>query len=90
MGILIALFSALIKISDISVFSGILTGMANLSHWELCLLIDFKKAKRKFNAVFKFNRVSPLLWMGIMLLIHGVKKAKTGATYIPEIKLSWS
>jgi membrane protease YdiL (CAAX protease family) len=72
LGLLIGVFSALLfKISYISVFVGILNGLANLISFGIVLLIGFKKTKRKFNEVFKFHNVSPLLWIVIIIFMIG-------------------
>jgi membrane protease YdiL (CAAX protease family) len=71
LGILGGLFSVLLKISDTSVFTGILTGLGNLISLGIVVLIGFKKTKRKFNEVFKFNNVSLSLWMAIIIFMIG-------------------
>jgi membrane protease YdiL (CAAX protease family) len=71
-GLLIGLFQIVFKISDLSVFTGILTGLGNLISFGIVLLIGLKKTKREFNEVIKFNNVSPLLWIATIIFMIGL------------------
>jgi membrane protease YdiL (CAAX protease family) len=71
LGLIIGIVSALLNVSDISLLSGLLTGLGNFVIFGIVLLIGFKKTKRTFNEVFKFNKVSPLLWISIIIFMIG-------------------
>jgi membrane protease YdiL (CAAX protease family) len=71
LGFLIGIVLVILKVSDVSLFSGILTGLGNLVVYGIVLLIGFKKTKRKFNEVFKFNKVSSFLWFSITIFMIG-------------------
>jgi membrane protease YdiL (CAAX protease family) len=68
LGIIIGLLSAVFK-SNLSL--GILTGLGNLTAFGIVLFIGFRKTKRKFNDVFKFNRVSASLWIAVIIFMIG-------------------
>jgi membrane protease YdiL (CAAX protease family) len=70
-GVLVGIVSALLNVSDIPLISGFLTGLGNLVIFGIVLLIGFKKTKRTFNEVFKFNKVSPLLWISTIIFMIG-------------------
>jgi membrane protease YdiL (CAAX protease family) len=70
-GFLIGVFQVVLKAPDAAVFAGILTGLGNLISFGIVLTIGFKKTKRKFNEVFKFNHVSPLLWIAVIVFMIG-------------------
>jgi membrane protease YdiL (CAAX protease family) len=57
--------------SDMPLFSGFLTGLENFVIFGIVLLIGFKKTKRTFNDVFKFNKISPFLWFSIIIFMIG-------------------
>jgi membrane protease YdiL (CAAX protease family) len=71
LGLVIGIVSVILKASDIPLFSSILPGLGNLIVLGIVLLAGFKKTKRKFNEVFKFNKVSPFLWFSIILFMIG-------------------
>jgi membrane protease YdiL (CAAX protease family) len=71
LGLLIGVFQTFFKIPDISIFFGVLTGLGNLISLGIVILIGFKKTKRKFNEVFKFNNASSLLWIAIIVFMIG-------------------
>jgi membrane protease YdiL (CAAX protease family) len=71
LGLLIGVLELIFNISDTSLFSGVLTALASIISFLIVLLIGFKKTKRKFNDVFKFNRVSPFLWVAMVVFMIG-------------------
>jgi membrane protease YdiL (CAAX protease family) len=71
LGILIGLFNIIFNLSDISLVSGVLTALTSIISFGIVLLIGFKKTKRKFNEVFKFNRVPTFLWFAIIIFMIG-------------------
>jgi membrane protease YdiL (CAAX protease family) len=71
LGLLIGVFQLIFKISDTSLFSGVLTALASIISFGIVLLVGFKKTKRKFNEVFKFNKVSPFLWVAAIVFSIG-------------------
>ena len=52
--------------------TGIINIFISIVSAGLILLLGFKKAKRKFNDVFKFNRVSPFLWAATAVFSIGM------------------
>jgi membrane protease YdiL (CAAX protease family) len=68
LGIIIGLLSVVFK-SKLS--SGILTGLGNLIAFGVVLFFGFRKTKRKFNDVFKFNNVSISLWIKVIIFMIG-------------------
>jgi membrane protease YdiL (CAAX protease family) len=50
---------------------GINTILSGLIPFGLILLVGFVRTKRKFNDVFKFNKVSPFLWVSTTIFIIG-------------------
>jgi len=67
LGIIIGLFN----LPEISLVIGILTALSNIISFGIVLLIGFRKTKRKFNEVFKFNRVPAFLWFSIIIFMIG-------------------
>jgi membrane protease YdiL (CAAX protease family) len=70
-GFVIGLLQVLLKLSDAEVFAGIAIGLGNLIAFGIVLLLGLRKTKRKFNEVFKFNAVPPLLWIAIIVFMVG-------------------
>jgi len=70
-GILIGIFQLIFNISSVSLFLIILQGSISIISFAIVLLIGFKKTRRNFNEVFKFNNVSPLLWAAIVVFMTG-------------------
>jgi membrane protease YdiL (CAAX protease family) len=68
LGIIVGLLSVVFKSN---LFLGVLTGLGNLMAFGIVLVIGFKKTKRKFNDVFKFNSVSVSLWIAIIIFMIG-------------------
>ena len=56
---------------DINLSIGLLTGFGNLISFGAVILIGFKKSGRKANEIFKFNKVSPPLWLGAIIFSIG-------------------
>jgi len=71
LGFLIGIFQTIFNLSDVSLLVGVLTDLANIISFGIVLLIGFKKTKRKFNEVFKFNKVSGFLWIAIIVFMIG-------------------
>jgi len=71
LGILIGIFQAILKASDDSLVIGVLTAVSYIVSFVIVLLIGFKKTKREFNKVFKFNGVSVFLWIAIIVFMTG-------------------
>jgi membrane protease YdiL (CAAX protease family) len=70
-GIIIGLLPLIIKSFDLSLLTGIVTGLGNLISFGIVIFIGFKKSKRKFNDIFKFNKVSSFLWFAIIVFMVG-------------------
>jgi membrane protease YdiL (CAAX protease family) len=71
LGLSIGVFQSIFNMSDTSLFSGVLMALISIISFGIVLLIGFKKTKRKFNEVFKFNKVSPFLWVVATILSFG-------------------
>ena len=72
LGINTGLSILILLLPDISLPSGIVTGLYSIISFGVVLLIGFKKAKRNFNEVFKFNNVSPFLWGAMIIFSIGL------------------
>jgi membrane protease YdiL (CAAX protease family) len=72
LGLLIGVSRDVFQISDISVFMGVLTASASIISFGIILLIGFKRTKRKFIEVFKFNKTSPFLWFSTIIFMIGL------------------
>jgi membrane protease YdiL (CAAX protease family) len=72
LGILIYIFRLMFNLTDSLPIVGILNILNSVISFGIVLLIGFKKSKRNFNAVFKFNMVSPFLWVAITALSIGL------------------
>jgi uncharacterized protein len=71
LGLLIGLYQIKFMLSSDSLIIGVLTALAGIISFGIVLLIGFLKTKRKFNEVFKFNRVSAYLWAAIIVFMTG-------------------
>jgi membrane protease YdiL (CAAX protease family) len=71
LGILTGVLRIILGLSDVSPVMGILTALTSIISFGIVLLVGFKKTKRKFNEVFKFNRVSAFLWAAIIVFMTG-------------------
>jgi membrane protease YdiL (CAAX protease family) len=71
LGVIIGIFQALLNISGPSVIAGVVTALSSVISFGAVLLIGFKKTKRRFNEVFKFNSVSPFLWVAVVVFMIG-------------------
>ena len=65
------IFQLIFSLADVSLFMGINSILTSLISFGIILLIGFIRTKRKFNEVFKFNKVSPLLWVSTTVFIIG-------------------
>jgi membrane protease YdiL (CAAX protease family) len=72
LGFVIGFIGALLKADDVTNFTGIITAFGNIAAFGIVLLIGFKKTKRTFNDVFKFNKVSPQLWVATTVFMIGL------------------
>jgi membrane protease YdiL (CAAX protease family) len=70
-GIIIGLLPFIITSFDLSLLIGILTGLGNLISLGIVIFIGYKKSKRKFNDIFKFNKVPAFLWFAITVFMIG-------------------
>jgi len=71
LGIFLELLKIIIRLPDNSLSIGILTALASIISFGIVLLIGFKKTKRKFNEVFKFNKVPVFLWIAVIVFMTG-------------------
>ena len=72
LGLILGLLQIILQSPDDSVLSGIFSIFVNLITFGIVLFIGFRKAKRKFNEVFKFKNVSPFLWISIIIFTAGL------------------
>ncbi|MDR0395040.1 MAG: CPBP family intramembrane metalloprotease, partial [Tannerella sp.] len=56
---------------DILSFIGTLNALCNIVAFGIVLFIGFKKSKRKFNEIFKFNKVPLFSWISIVIFMLG-------------------
>jgi len=73
-GFIMGIFGAILKISisnNASHFVGVSTILISVVAFGVVILIGFKKTKRKFNEVFKFNKVAPILWIAVVVFSIG-------------------
>jgi membrane protease YdiL (CAAX protease family) len=70
-GIIVGLIQALLQISNESLTVGVLTGFGNLIAFGLVIFIGFKKSRRTFQEIFKFNNVSLSLWLSVIIFMIG-------------------
>jgi len=71
LGIIIGFLKLIFNLSDFSFVIGILTVLTSIISFGIAILIGFKKTKRRFNDVFKFNKVSGFLWIAITVFMTG-------------------
>jgi membrane protease YdiL (CAAX protease family) len=71
-GVIIGIVAVLLGAEDTSLFIGMVTGLVNLIALAIVIFIGFKKTKRTWNEVFKFNKVSPLLWVAVIVFMAGL------------------
>jgi membrane protease YdiL (CAAX protease family) len=70
-GILLGVIIGIMGISTESVFYGISTILLQLVSFGVIILIGFKKSRRKFNRVFRFNKVPFGVWAAIIVFMIG-------------------
>jgi uncharacterized protein len=71
LGVLIGLIQIVYGFSNDSLVMGVLTALTSIISFGIVLLVGFVKTKRKFNEVFKFNKVSAFLWIAITVFMAG-------------------
>jgi membrane protease YdiL (CAAX protease family) len=72
LGIITGLIIGLLGIGTVSIFYGVATIVNQLVSFGVVILIGAKKSKKKFNEIFKFNKVSWGLWLAIMVFTIGI------------------
>jgi membrane protease YdiL (CAAX protease family) len=72
LGLIIGIFQLVFNLSDASSIMGILYILTSIISFGIVLLIGFKKSKRKFNEIFKFNGVSLFLWISTIIFSIGL------------------
>jgi len=70
-GILIGILQLIFNVSADSLLFSILTASISIISFGIAFLIGFKKTKRNFNEVFKFNKVPPFLWIATLIFMLG-------------------
>jgi membrane protease YdiL (CAAX protease family) len=71
LGFLIGVFQIIFSLPETSLLVGVLTALTSIISFGIVLWVGFRKTKRKFNEVFKFNKVSLFLWIAIMVFMIG-------------------
>jgi uncharacterized protein len=70
-GIIIGVLKIIFSLSDVSLVMGVLTILTGIISFGTALLTGFRKTKRKFNEVFKFNKVPVFLWIAVFVFMTG-------------------
>ena len=71
LGFLIGVFQIIFSLPETSLLVGVLTALTSIISFGIVLWMGFRKTKRKFNEVFKFNKISSFLWIAIMVFMIG-------------------
>jgi membrane protease YdiL (CAAX protease family) len=71
LGIITGVLKLFFFFSYNSLFMGVITILSGIYSLGVAAIIGFKETKRKFNEVFKFNRVSVFLWIATIVFITG-------------------
>jgi uncharacterized protein len=71
LGFLLGFFKVILRLPDNSLVFGVLTAISYIISFVIVILVGFIKTKRKFNEVFKFNKVSGFLWIAIIVFMTG-------------------
>ncbi|MDR2921722.1 MAG: hypothetical protein LBU85_00080, partial [Treponema sp.] len=71
LGFLTGIAQIVFRYSEISLIAGVLTALTSIISFGIVIFIGFRKTKRKFNDVFKFNKVSAFLWVAIIVFMIG-------------------
>jgi len=71
LGIIIGVSEITSRLSDVPLIAGVLIVLSSIISFGIPLLVGFRKTKRKFNEVFKFNRISAFLWIAITVFMTG-------------------
>jgi membrane protease YdiL (CAAX protease family) len=71
LGLLIGIFQIIYSLPDTSLLAGVLTNLAIIISFGIVLWVGFRKTKRKFNEVFKFNKVPVFLWIAVTVFMTG-------------------
>jgi len=71
LGIIIGVLGLVFIFNTNSLAMGALTVLSSIVSFGAAVLIGFKKTKRRFNEVFKLNRVSVFLWIATVVFITG-------------------
>jgi membrane protease YdiL (CAAX protease family) len=70
-GTLLEIYALLAEIENSSVSYGIGFIIVYLLTFGLVILVGFEKTKKKFNDVFMFNKIPPLLWPALVVFTFG-------------------
>ena len=71
LSLLIGIFQIIFSLPETSLLVGVLTALTSIISFGIVLWVGFRKTKRKFNEVFKFNKISSFLWIAIMVFMIG-------------------
>ncbi|MCL2063699.1 MAG: CPBP family intramembrane metalloprotease [Candidatus Cloacimonetes bacterium] len=72
LGFLIQIGQTLGFFPNIVLQKNVVLGLVNIMSFFVVLFIGFKKTKKSFNEVFKFNKVSPNLWCATIIFSFGL------------------
>jgi membrane protease YdiL (CAAX protease family) len=72
LGIIIGVIIGLLGIGTASIFYGLAVIVSQLVSFCVVILIGIKKAKKRFNEIFKFNKVSLRLWLATIIFSLGI------------------
>ncbi|MCL2801708.1 MAG: CPBP family intramembrane metalloprotease [Treponema sp.] len=71
-GLIIGIKQYLFKIPENSPIAYVFLILTSLISFGIVILIGFKNTKKGFNEVFKFNKVSPILWITATIITVGL------------------
>jgi len=72
LSLLIIVFQVIFDVPDASPIMGVLYIFVSIISFGVVILIGYKKSKRKFNEIFKFNTLSPFLWLATIIFSFGM------------------
>jgi membrane protease YdiL (CAAX protease family) len=70
-GIILGLLLSAFGVEETSILNGIGLILTYLLTFGLVIFIGFRKTHKKFNEVFLFNKISPKLWLAVIVFMAG-------------------
>jgi len=92
LGLLSGIMEIIFNIKDRSILSNISFTVISIICFGIVVFIGYKKTKRSFNSVFKFNKISPFLWfattvfmMGAVIIVSEIDNILNWILPMPEL-----